>query len=207
MPSAKRCREIGRWPFAATNCGPTDTRYSASANLVIPTSGKSTRSGLEIRTSRTPSGPATSRMRASLAILQHSAARRRLTMSTTSTRLVRGPMTQTSTSKRSATPPPMAVAASPHLRGMDGLRALAVVLVVLFHVLPGALPGGGLGVDIFFVLSGFLITGLLLSERAPSGHIRLRAFWARRARRLLPALVILLLVCTSAALAIGGDVL
>ena len=116
-------------------------------------------------------------------------------------------MTQTSKSKKTATPLPVLVAGSPHLRGIDGLRAVAVVLVVLFHVVPGALPGGGLGVDIFFVLSGFLITGLLVGERAENGRIRLRAFWTRRARRLLPALVILLLVCTSAALGIGGDIL
>ena len=116
-------------------------------------------------------------------------------------------MTQTSKPKKNSTQPlPIAVASS-HLRGIDGLRAIAVILVVLFHVLPGALPGGGLGVDIFFVLSGFLITGLLVGERAESGRIRLGAFWARRARRLLPALAILLLVCTSAALVIGGDVL
>jgi peptidoglycan/LPS O-acetylase OafA/YrhL len=116
-------------------------------------------------------------------------------------------MTQNTKSKKIAAPPPMVVVASPHLRGIDGLRAIAVILVVLFHVLPGALPGGGLGVDIFFVLSGFLITGLLVGERAESGRIRFGAFWARRARRLLPALMILLLVCTSAALMLGGDVL
>jgi peptidoglycan/LPS O-acetylase OafA/YrhL len=116
-------------------------------------------------------------------------------------------MTQTSKSPKTAAPPPVAVAGSAHLRGIDGLRAVAVILVVLFHVLPGALPGGGLGVDVFFVLSGFLITGLLVGERAETGRIRFGAFWARRARRLLPALVILLLVCTSAALVIGGDVL
>jgi peptidoglycan/LPS O-acetylase OafA/YrhL len=118
-------------------------------------------------------------------------------------------MTQISKSKKITPPPPVAVAVvvSSHLRGIDGLRALAVILVVAFHVVPGALPGGGLGVDIFFVLSGFLITGLLVDERAQKGRIRFGAFWARRARRLLPALGILLLVCTSAALALGGDVL
>jgi peptidoglycan/LPS O-acetylase OafA/YrhL len=116
-------------------------------------------------------------------------------------------MTSIARSKKIATLPPVAVSVSSHLRGIDGLRAVAVILVVLFHLLPGALPGGGLGVDVFFVISGFLITGLLVEERAESGRIRFGAFWARRARRLLPALVILLLVCTSAALVIGGDVL
>jgi peptidoglycan/LPS O-acetylase OafA/YrhL len=116
-------------------------------------------------------------------------------------------MTQTSTSKKIPTPHHLAVGGSSHLRGIDGLRAIAVVLVVVFHVVPGALPGGGLGVDIFFVLSGFLITGLLVGERAESGRVRLGAFWARRARRLLPALAILLLVCTSAGLTLGGDML
>jgi peptidoglycan/LPS O-acetylase OafA/YrhL len=91
--------------------------------------------------------------------------------------------------------------------GLDGLRAIAVAAVVIYHVIPGALPGGGLGVDIFFVLSGFLITGLLIGEHAGTGRIRLRAFWARRARRLVPALVLLIVVCCSAALVLGGDLL
>jgi peptidoglycan/LPS O-acetylase OafA/YrhL len=94
-----------------------------------------------------------------------------------------------------------------HLGGIDGLRAIAVLLVVAFHLLPGAFPGGGLGVDVFFVLSGFLITGLLLGEHARTGQLRLRSFWARRARRILPALVLVVLVCTSAAAILGGDVL
>ncbi len=100
-------------------------------------------------------------------------------------------------------PPP---GESSHLTGLDGLRAVAVIAVVAFHVVPEVLPGGGLGVDIFFVISGFLITGLLFGERARGG-IRFRSFWARRARRLLPALAILVVVCSSAALLIGGDVL
>jgi peptidoglycan/LPS O-acetylase OafA/YrhL len=65
--------------------------------------------------------------------------------------------------------------------------------------------GGYLGVDVFFVISGFLITALLLRERAETGGIRLGAFWLRRARRLLPALGLLLLVCCAAALPLGGD--
>ena len=91
--------------------------------------------------------------------------------------------------------------------GLDGLRAIAVIAVMMFHLSPGALPGGYLGVDIFFVISGFLITSLLLREHALVGRIRLRHFWRRRARRLLPALGVLLLACCSAALVIGGDVL
>ena len=91
--------------------------------------------------------------------------------------------------------------------GLDGLRALAVTLVLVFHLSPGALVGGYLGVDIFFVISGFLITSLLLREHAVSGRIRLGQFWRRRARRLLPALGVLLVVCCSAAWVIGGDVL
>jgi peptidoglycan/LPS O-acetylase OafA/YrhL len=72
--------------------------------------------------------------------------------------------------------------------GLDGLRALAVIAVVLYHGGVSWDGGGFLGVEMFFVLSGFLITTLLVSEWLQSGTIALRAFWARRARRLLPAL-------------------
>ncbi|CAN5292895.1 acyltransferase family protein [soil metagenome] len=91
--------------------------------------------------------------------------------------------------------------------GLDGVRAIAVVLVMLFHLSPGAVVGGYLGVDIFFVVSGFLITELLVRERDAAGRISLRGFWTRRARRLIPALIVLLLACCAAAYAIGGDVL
>ena len=77
---------------------------------------------------------------------------------------------------------------------LDGVRALAVTAVLLFHGGVAWLPGGFLGVDAFFVLSGFLITSLLLGEQATYGRIRLGAFWLRRARRLLPALLLVLLV-------------
>jgi peptidoglycan/LPS O-acetylase OafA/YrhL len=77
-----------------------------------------------------------------------------------------------------------------YLPGIDGLRAVAVGAVFLFHA--GVLDGGFIGVDVFFVISGFLITALALAEIERDGHLRLGAFWARRARRLLPALM---LVC------------
>ncbi|MBP1327273.1 peptidoglycan/LPS O-acetylase OafA/YrhL [Leucobacter exalbidus] len=91
--------------------------------------------------------------------------------------------------------------------GLDGLRAVAVTLVLVYHFFPQALPGGFLGVDIFFVISGFLITSLLIRERTTHGRISLSGFWRRRARRLLPALGLVLLVCTSLAAAVGGDLL
>jgi peptidoglycan/LPS O-acetylase OafA/YrhL len=96
---------------------------------------------------------------------------------------------------------------SPRYAGLDGLRAVAVATVILFHLSPGGLPGGYVGVDVFFAISGFLITALQLREREDSGTIRLGAFWARRARRLLPALFLLLLVCGAAAWLVRGDVL
>jgi peptidoglycan/LPS O-acetylase OafA/YrhL len=92
------------------------------------------------------------------------------------------------------------------LAGLDGLRAVAVTLVILFHLGPGVLLGGYVGVDVFFPISGFLITTLLLRERASTGRIAIPAFWRRRARRLLPALGVLLLVCCGAAFVVGGDV-
>lgn len=85
---------------------------------------------------------------------------------------------------------------APHrwIGGLDGLRAVAVIAVVLFHLDPGYLTGGFLGVDLFFVISGYLITRLLLSERRRTGTVRLGRFYLRRARRLLPALGALLVV-------------
>ncbi len=80
---------------------------------------------------------------------------------------------------------------TPHLPALDGLRGLALLGVLLFHA-NGALPGGYLGVDLFFVLSGFLITALLLAEERQTGRIALSAFWVRRARRLFPALLSLM---------------
>ena len=94
------------------------------------------------------------------------------------------------------------------LSGLDGLRAIAVTLVVAYHLFPPALlPGGFIGVDVFFVISGFLITTLLLREHDATGSIRLGRFWTRRARRLIPALVLVVAVCSSLAWLIGGDVL
>ena len=69
---------------------------------------------------------------------------------------------------------------------IEGLRGLAILLVVIFHARPTWMPGGFIGVDVFFVLSGYLITRLLIDELESTGTIALPAFWARRARRLLP---------------------
>ncbi|MFM2072686.1 MAG: hypothetical protein RLZZ623_2950 [Actinomycetota bacterium] len=82
---------------------------------------------------------------------------------------------------------------------VEGLRAVAVIAVVLFHAQITAFSGGFVGVDVFFVLSGFLITGLLLREIRSTGTISLPRFWARRARRLLPASVLVVVVTMVAA--------
>lgn len=81
--------------------------------------------------------------------------------------------------------------------GLDGVRALAVLAVIAFHEGMRAAPAGFLGVDIFFVLSGYLITDLLVARRDRLGHLGLRDFWVRRARRLLPALAVLLVAVTA----------
>lgn len=77
---------------------------------------------------------------------------------------------------------------------IDGLRAVAVSLVVLFHAFPSLLPGGFVGVDIFFVISGYLIGSILLTEFA-AGSFTYRAFYARRIRRIFPALLLVLVAC------------
>ncbi|HEY3844822.1 MAG TPA: acyltransferase family protein [Acidimicrobiales bacterium] len=78
-----------------------------------------------------------------------------------------------------------------HVAGLDGIRALAVLAVIAFHTGLSSVPGGFYGVDAFFVLSGFLITSLLVTEWEGTGTISLRRFWGGRARRLLPALFLL----------------
>jgi peptidoglycan/LPS O-acetylase OafA/YrhL len=78
--------------------------------------------------------------------------------------------------------------------GLDGLRALAVLAVIAYHLELGWAQGGLLGVGVFFTLSGYLITDLLLGQREAVGHLRLGNFWLRRARRLLPALFLMLVV-------------
>lgn len=80
-----------------------------------------------------------------------------------------------------------------HEPALDGLRGVALVLVVLFHGGVGVV-GGALGVDVFLVLSGYLITALLLAERDGTGTVDLPAFWGRRLRRLLPAVLVLVTV-------------
>jgi peptidoglycan/LPS O-acetylase OafA/YrhL len=80
----------------------------------------------------------------------------------------------------------------PYLPGLDGLRAIAVIAVMVYHANSTWLEGGFLGVEIFFVISGYLITLLLVGERERTGTVSLKSFWARRARRLLPALYLMM---------------
>ncbi len=100
-------------------------------------------------------------------------------------------------------PPPVAVEASTGIRprrtsgfrpDVEGLRAVAILAVVGYHVGLPLLGGGFVGVDVFFVISGFLITGLLTAEVTRTGRVSLARFWARRARRLLPAATLVLAV-------------
>lgn len=92
--------------------------------------------------------------------------------------------------------PPSDISRVPYLPGLDGMRALAVVAVMVYHANSDWLPGGYLGVEVFFVISGYLITLLLISEKERTSTVDLKHFWVRRARRLLPALFTMLLALT-----------
>jgi peptidoglycan/LPS O-acetylase OafA/YrhL len=91
-----------------------------------------------------------------------------------------------------------------HVPALDGLRGVAILLVVTYHY-SGWPRGGHRGVDLFFVLSGFLITTLLLEERSDVGGVSLRGFYARRARRLFPALAVVLAAYLTISAARGVD--
>jgi peptidoglycan/LPS O-acetylase OafA/YrhL len=99
---------------------------------------------------------------------------------------------------RSRTAPHRSKPAAARLPGLDGVRALAVLAVLAFHEQFAAFPGGFLGVDVFFVLSGYLITDLLVAQWNRRGRLDLKGFWTRRARRLLPALAVMLVTVTAA---------
>jgi len=85
---------------------------------------------------------------------------------------------------------------------IDGLRAVAILVVVAFHVGVPGFSGGFVGVDVFFVISGFLITGLLVREQDSSGRIDILDFYARRVRRIVPALALVLVVITALGLVV-----
>lgn len=105
-------------------------------------------------------------------------------------------------------PPPPHGAEAAYRPEIDGLRAIAVLAVVIHHAVPAWLPGGFIGVDVFFVISGYLITQLLVAEWARHGRIDFAHFYARRARRLMPALwvmIVVVLIASACLLApVGG---
>lgn len=92
----------------------------------------------------------------------------------------------------------MSSALRDRIQGLDGLRAIAVIMVICFHTWPETFPGGGFGVQIFFVLSGFLITTLLLKEMRVHGRLYLWKFYLRRILRLFPALYAVLALTATA---------
>lgn len=108
----------------------------------------------------------------------------------------------------------MATAASPsapsvrsslgYLPSLDGLRGAAVIAVLIYHAAPSALIGGFLGVDVFFVLSGYLITAILIREHERTGRIDLGQFWIRRLLRLVPALLLMVTIATAYKITVGG---
>jgi peptidoglycan/LPS O-acetylase OafA/YrhL len=99
------------------------------------------------------------------------------------------------------------LASATYLAGLDGLRALSVAAVILYHAQVAGFEGGFFGVEVFFVISGYLITSLLLAERERTGGVSLRQFWMRRARRLLPALLVVVVATLGIAAVAAPDAL
>jgi len=99
--------------------------------------------------------------------------------------------------------PGHSIATSPirHRPDIDGLRAIAIIAVVVYHVFPRLLPGGFVGVDIFFVISGYLITQIIVTD-LDRGVFSFRAFYARRIRRIFPALIVVMLATLAGGAAI-----
>jgi peptidoglycan/LPS O-acetylase OafA/YrhL len=92
-----------------------------------------------------------------------------------------------------------------YMPALDGLRSIAVILVLIYHWLQPVFTGGNIGVDVFFVISGYIITAVLLRELEKTGRIRLRRFYIRRALRLWPALLLMLLVLLIPGLLLSPD--
>jgi Predicted acyltransferases len=93
-----------------------------------------------------------------------------------------------------------------HVGGIDSLRAVGLVLVVIYHFYTSSLPGGFFGVDMFFVVSGFLVTSLLIREKKEKGKIRLFTFYARRVKRLMPAALFMVVVTLALSLVLATDI-
>lgn len=117
-------------------------------------------------------------------------------MTTTTAHPAEGVDTRALTREMRRANQPTRISKVPYLPGLDGMRAIAVVAVMIYHANHSWLGGGFLGVDVFFVISGYLITLLIIGEDEKTGGLNLRQFWARRARRLLPALFTLLIGVT-----------
>src|SRR5699024_845997 len=92
-----------------------------------------------------------------------------------------------------------------YMPGLDGLRAIAVIGIIIYHLNKQWLTGGFLGVDTFFVISGYLITSLLLNEYEETGIINLKNFWIRRFKRLIPAVLTLVFVVIVVTLVLKPD--
>ena len=94
-----------------------------------------------------------------------------------------------------------------YITGIDGLRSIAVIGVILYHLTPRIMPGGFLGVTLFFVISGFLMTDILLTEWHRRKKIGLTNFYAKRAKRIYPSLIMVFVLSGSAFLFLSKELL